>query len=186
MASLPDPLYRGVRAVAKKTSELSTGSERNGIARGVAARETGLLRLTPDRGAGSRHSGDGLLSTLAVDAAATGHELPSSQPSSAAPGFFRRHRASLILGIIAGCALVGAMWPEINGRTGRQPPGEKLAELRSSDWVARLLTVGDRSPGGIDATDIAVEDALARAEQVVFDKGSDIRERKFWLRKSIS
>lgn len=102
---------------------------------------------------------------------------------------FRRHGLSIVLALIALPALAFAFWPSLT------PPVAQpaltvatAAPLAASDWMTRILAVGDRSPGGVDASNVSAEDALRHAEASIFKTGdkADPEERRFWLRKSIA
>ncbi len=100
-----------------------------------------------------------------------------------------RNWLSIVLAIIAIPAILFSFWPSLSSRIGDQGTvNRSMAQLASSDWLTRVLAVGDVSPSGVDASNISASEALKRAEAAIFDADgtADLAERKFWLRKSIS
>lgn len=102
---------------------------------------------------------------------------------------FQRHGLSIVLALIALPALAVAFWPSLMPPVTQ--PAQTIASaapLAPSDGMTRILAVGDRSPGGIDAANVSAEDALKHAEAAIFKTGdeADPDERRFWLRKSIA
>ena len=101
----------------------------------------------------------------------------------------RRNWLSLVLALIAVPAILFAFWPSISSRIGDQAGVKGASEtLASADWVTHILGVGDISPDGVDASRVSASEALKRAEAAIFsaDGSTNLAERKFWLRKSIS
>ena len=99
-----------------------------------------------------------------------------------------RNWLSLLLGIIAIPAVLMAIWTTISAGTTQPGANAALAHRASSDWVTRIFAVNDTSPSGVDATKMTANEVLKKAENAIFERGSDpnLAERKYWLRKSIS
>lgn len=101
----------------------------------------------------------------------------------------RRNWFSIVLAIVAIPVMLFALWPSLTTRLVEQPTVQAaMKQLASSDWVTRVFAVGDVSPDGIDASSVTANEALNRAEAAIFDEAgkTDLAERRFWLRKSIS
>ena len=152
--------------------------------------EPGALNLAVD-----------LPATPMTDLAAAEHNLPAKTVGATPPpasaiahpsafaGVVHRHGLSIALALIALPALAFAFWPTL------APPVAQPAltvatatpAVASSDLLTRILAVGDRSPGGVDASNVSAEDALRHAEAAIFKTGdkSDPQERKFWLRNRL-
>ncbi len=136
---------------------------------------------------GAIHSGSSFMTAPLQDDRSTSHELVTARHSGGRGG---RGWLSIVLALIAFPAMLFAFWPSISGRVGDQTAVTGAIErLASSDWVTRILAVGDISPDGIDASSVSASEALKRAEAAIFDANetaANLAERKFWLRKSIA
>lgn len=119
------------------------------------------------------------------DSRSSSHEVVAAHQDG---GRGSRRWLSIVLALIAVPAMLFAFWPSISSRISGQTAVTGATErLASSDWVTRILAVGDISPEGVDASSVSANDALTKAEAAIFGANeASLAERKFWLRKSIA
>jgi hypothetical protein len=100
--------------------------------------------------------------------------------------WMKRTWLGIALAVLALPVMLYALWPSIPSSA--TATGNALRQLANSDWVTRILAVGNLSPSGFDASNVSADEALKRAERAIFENGGqpNLEERKFWLRKSIT